>query len=224
MRPLEDLINTEEPGIALVREWLTEASNPVEVLDCEAGAGDETLLALQVTTRSPMGALAHDTGGLLVDHGWVRVLGAGCPRLPRSIAAWNGLGDDAEPRLSGAIAIGDDVVGGFYALNGGNLPGEPGNVSYFAPDSLEWEDLEMSYSQWLHWLFTGDLARFYENTRWPNWESEVAKLGGSQGFTIYPFLWAEGPPVGERTRGAAPIEELWHLHVIEFPRQLRSQT
>lgn len=88
MRPLEDLINTEEPGIALVREWLTEASNPVEVLDCEAGAGDETLLALQVTTRSPMGALAHDTGGLLVDHGWVRVLGAGCPRLPRSIAAW----------------------------------------------------------------------------------------------------------------------------------------
>ena len=32
MRPLEELINTDEPGMDLVYEWISEAINHVEVL------------------------------------------------------------------------------------------------------------------------------------------------------------------------------------------------
>ena len=96
MRSVEELINREEPAIQLVREWIAEATNQVDLLPCEKALGESTLLALQATTRSPMGAVAYETGGLLVDRGWLRILGAGCSRLPRGLADWNGLGGDPD--------------------------------------------------------------------------------------------------------------------------------
>jgi hypothetical protein len=224
MRSLEELINRDEPGIRLVREWIAKARNPVELLPSDKADGERTLLALQVTSRSPMGAIAYETGGLLVDRGWLRILGAGCPRLSRGLADWNRLGEDpSEPRIEGALLVGDDVVGGFFAVNGGRFEGTRGNVFYLAPDTLAWEDLNYSYSDWVHWVCTGDLEKFYENVRWPGWEKEVSALDGTHGISIYPFLWAEGPPVQERNRGAVPLEELWNLHALDLPKQLQKE-
>ena len=45
----------------------------------------------------------------------------------------------------------------------------------------------------------------YAELRWPGWEREVAALAPDRGFSIYPPLIAQGPPIGERTRGDAPI-------------------
>jgi hypothetical protein len=102
-RPLHELLNTDEPAWPLVRSWLGEATNYVEALPPSDPARAEALLATQVTTRSPLGAVIYETGGLLVDHGWLRVLGSGHPRLPRTLPAWN-LGrsrpDPDEPRPS----------------------------------------------------------------------------------------------------------------------------
>lgn len=216
------MVNTHEPGMGLVREWIAAARNVVEVLPCRRAAGEETLLALQVTTRSPMGAIAYETGGILVDHGWLRILGAGCPRLPRSLSGWNRIGADAAThRLPGAIVVGDDVAGGFFALDGGGLWGEPGHVFYLAPDTLTWEDLGFGYSDWVHWTFTGDLQTFFENARWTGWQADAAHLGGEQGVAIAPFPFLEGPPVSERSRRAVPVEELWALYAMELPKQLR---
>ncbi|MCA9610653.1 MAG: DUF2625 family protein [Myxococcales bacterium] len=209
MRGLEELVDRSEPGIALVREWMTTAKRPVELLPCVPEDGQRTLLDLQVTTRSPMGALAYETGGLLVDDGWVRVLGAGCARLPRTITRWNGIG--GPHRLPGAILVGDDALGGFFAIDGGRFGGAHGGVFYGAPDTLEWEALDMSYSAWLGWLFEGDLDGFYGEDRWPRWRDEVRSLGGDRAFLVYPFLFCEGPPTAERSRGDVPIEELWGL-------------
>ena len=92
----------------------------------------EALVAVQVTTRSPIGAIIYETGGLLIDHGWLRVLGSGHPRLPRSLPGWNkGRTRMDRPDLPAYCLIADDVLGGFFALNGGDLPGEPRHVRYF---------------------------------------------------------------------------------------------
>nr|WP_315064272.1 DUF2625 family protein [uncultured Campylobacter sp.] len=50
----------------------------------EGGAQSE-LLGLQVTIRSPMGALVYGCSGIAVDGGWLRVLGSGCERMKRGI-------------------------------------------------------------------------------------------------------------------------------------------
>src|SRR5579864_8923428 len=90
LKTLQELINTADPAWPLVQQWIAEAKNPVEVLPPISDAKREaSLLATQVTTRSPMGAVIYETGGILVDGGWLRILGSGNARLPRSVADWN---------------------------------------------------------------------------------------------------------------------------------------
>ena len=54
MRALDELIDTNEPGWALIEEWLKEAKNDYEILPRDESRAQSELLGLQVTTRSPM--------------------------------------------------------------------------------------------------------------------------------------------------------------------------
>jgi hypothetical protein len=207
MPDLDALRSTEDPAITVLRDWVAAAACPVELL-APADPSGATLLALQVTRHSMLGALADDTGGLLVDHGWLRHLGGGCPRLPRTLASWNLIGS-SPVRLPGAMLVADDVLGGFFAINAGGLPGAIGNVCYFAPDTLDWEDLEAGHTTFVQWTLSGRMAQFYESERWPGWERDVATLRGDQSFSIFPFLWTAGPPIEQRNRKAVLTEDLW---------------
>jgi hypothetical protein len=214
-RSLKELINTEDPGWPLVQEWLADARNQVEILDGDRAQGEEVLLHLQVTTRSPLGAIALETGGILIDHGWLRFLGSGNARMHGNLQSWNS-GD----LLKGGLVIAHDALGGFFALNGGAFPGKPGTAFYFAPDTLSWEQTNKSYSELLVWALSGDLEMFYGNLRWPGWENDLATLTGDQGMSIYPFLFAQGGPVAERSRRPVPMSELARLH-LDLAHQLR---
>jgi len=83
-RPLKELINLEEPGWKIVQEWIDQAKNHVEVLPPSSPQREEALFETQVTSRSPLGAIVYDSGGLLIDHGWIRILGSGHP--PHAVA------------------------------------------------------------------------------------------------------------------------------------------
>jgi hypothetical protein len=63
MKPFDELLNLQEPGWAVVQDWLREATNPVEVLPPVEANRKSALVAVQVTTRSPMGAIIYETGG-----------------------------------------------------------------------------------------------------------------------------------------------------------------
>lgn len=210
MKTLTELIDVHDPGWAVVQEWLNAASNPYEVLAKDEGNAEQALLQLQVTTRSPLGALVYETGALLIDDGWLRILGSGSARLARDPMSWTQTATDAGSFA--ALLIADDASGGFFALNGGGLGEDIGNVYYFAPDALAWEGLEVGYSAFVEWALCGDLALFYQTVRWPNWREEVRTLGGEQVYAFFPFLWTEPTlSVNERKRTVTPIEEQWRL-------------
>ena len=220
LRSLEQLTAVEDPAWSLIQEWVAEARQTVEMLPAEQAQAEATLLALQVTTRSPLGACALETGGILVDHGWLRLLGSGHARLPDTLLTWNGLGEPAiGVPLEGGFVVAVDVLGGVFALNGGGLGPETG-IYYFAPDSLRWEALGCSHLAFVEWALTGDLARFYASVRWPGWEQELAALEPAQGISVYPFLWAAGAPVEARSRRGVPLAELCALE-REMARQLK---
>ncbi len=74
-----------------------------------------------------MGAIALETGGILIDHGWLRFLGSGHERMRGSLLTWNANGGMIESHLlKNAFIVAHDVVGGFFALNGGAFPGKLG--------------------------------------------------------------------------------------------------
>lgn len=86
-RTLEELIDANEPGWPVAQEWAKNATNPVELLSADRARGEETLPALQVTSRSPMGAISLACGGILVDRGWLRILGSGHERITGDLAS-----------------------------------------------------------------------------------------------------------------------------------------
>jgi len=212
-RSLSELLDTKDPAWPLVLDWVRAAKNPVEVLAPDQEARDRVLMELQVTTRSTLGAVAHETGGIIVDKGWLRILGSGGSKLPRTISDWNfGKTYSRSGEQPKYLLIADDVVGGFFAINGGALGPDSGNVYYLAPDTLRWESLEMGYSDFLHWCTVGDLAKFYEGQRWKSWEADVSSVGGDKSFSFYPPLFAAGPAVSERSRRAISVSELFGLN------------
>jgi hypothetical protein len=218
-RSLEELVDLENPGWPLVERWLLTASKTVEILRVERPRAEDVLYQLQVTSRSSLGAVALNTGGVIFDNGWARLLGAGCERFPHNLANWNHLsGKPTHRMLRGALVVAWDVLGGFFAVNGDAFPGKAKNVFYLAPDSLRWEDFECGYSEFVRWLATGDFDHFYGDFRWPELREEVAKLTPDQGIHFWPPLWTKGEPVRSRDRRPVPITDLWETNLdYEYP-------
>ncbi len=206
MRAISELIDLNEPAFPLVRAWAAAAIRPVEFLQFSATRQD-ALERTQITTRSPMSAIVYETGGVLVDGGWLRIFGSGHARLTRTLPEWN------SGRSEGYFLVADDAVGGFFAINGGSLGADLKSMYYFAPDSLAWEPLNMGYSDFVQWTFSGNLAQFYAWIRWNGWQDDAKILHGDRAFTFYPFLFTKEGKGGCGRRAEVPIEELWNLQM-----------
>jgi len=210
MRELTELIDQQSSGWLLVQQWLEEANNNYEVLPCDPVLARSALHQLQITTLSPLGAVLYETGGILVDNGWLRILGSGYPKLARALASWTQ--SVTTGRIFQALLVADDVLGGFFAINGGEFGEDRGGIYYFAPDSLEWESLHTNYSGFLQWVLCGNLDRFYQGVRWTGWREEISGINGDAVYSFYPFLWTEPQlPIEQRSRAAVSIDEHWSL-------------
>lgn len=209
MRPVEELINKTDPGWTLVKDWIKSAKNKVEILPVDTTRAKDALYKIQVTTRSPMGAVVYMTGGLLIDNGWIRILGSGSEKLNRTLPDWNkGKSFKEFGDAPTFLLIADDAIGGFYLLNGGGLGNDLGKIYYFSPDDLEYEPLDITYTEFLQFCFDGDLDKFYKGKRWTTWINEVSQLDGDKVFNFYPFLWTkEGKDINKISRKMLPVEE-----------------
>lgn len=223
MREVDELTNVEDPAWPLLLGELSGAEVPVEVLPGDAEAGRACLWQLQLSARSNLGGIVLNCGGLLVDGGWLRIFGgsgeAGLAGLP-GLAEVNAMPARFDPawRPEPGLVVAHDVLGGVFALNGGGAaaagrPGRPGEIVYFAPDSLRWVGLGAGHSAWLSWVLSGGLDGFYENLRWDGWRGEVRALNGRQGLSFFPPLWsAEGRrDLPATSRRAVPMAELLGL-------------
>ncbi|MDD1063216.1 DUF2625 domain-containing protein [Streptomyces cocklensis] len=230
MREIDELTEVDDPAWPQLQGELTASSVPAQVLRTDGDEGRRCLLQMQVTARSTLGALVLNTGGLLVDDGWVRVFGGGSAvggSLP-SMGQVNGFPAAFDPAWHPAagLVVGHDVVGGVFTLNGHDpaavgRPGAPGQMTYFAPDTLAWEALEMGHSAWVSWLLSGRLETFYDGLRWPGWREEAAALVPSQGITVYPFLWSKEAhaDLAATSRRAVPMREVLGV-AVDFAKRM----
>jgi len=87
--------------------------------------------------------------------------------------------------------VASDVPGGLYAINISRFPENRNMIWYFAPDSLEWECLELSYNEFVAWSLQGDTDGYYSSMRWQSWKEDVKDIAMNDAILIYPFLWAK---------------------------------
>jgi len=221
MRPVDELINKTDPGWSLIKQWINSAKNKVEVLSTDTAKAKNALYKIQVTTRSLMGAVVYMTGGILIDNGWIRILGSGNFKLTRTLPDWNKGKTLADfGHQAPYLLIADDVIGGFFLLNGGGLGTDIGKVYYFSPESLEYEPLDLTYSDFLNFCFNGDLDKFYKGLRWKSWKEDISTLSGDNVISFYPYLWTkEGKDIKKSTRKAVPVGEQY-LSNIEFRKEV----
>jgi hypothetical protein len=91
-RSADKLLKVEIPPWPLLKALIADAAVDVKVLSVDDATSKNVLYRLQVTAASTLGALASSCGALVLDHGWLRILGAGTEGL-EDLATANGLGD-----------------------------------------------------------------------------------------------------------------------------------
>ena len=114
------------------------------------------------------------------------------------------------------IVIGEDVLGGLFGIKDNML-------YYFAPDTLSWESLDISYVQFMSWLIStpDNVNKFYEINRWDTWKEDASKLDITEGFSIYPLLFTENKlSVNDRSRKNIPINDIIAMNK-EFVKKLK---
>lgn len=209
MKTLHELTQTHEPAWQdVVAPILAQAKQNYRCLAKNQQLAEQELLALQMTTRSTLGAVVWETGGVLVHHGWLRLFGSGSDNFSGIMAFF------AQYQLenAGFLAVAHDILGGVFAINAGGLNGNAGTIHYFAPDTLEWEDLGLGYTDFFNWALTGDVHQFYANFYWEGWQDEVANILPEQAIFTMPPLWSEqGKDMAQNTRKIVPLAEVLNL-------------
>ena len=213
-KPLSELTNNVDSAWILVQDWIKSAEVKVEILPRDSSKAESNLLKAQVTTHSPMGAIIYETGGIIINNGLLRILGSGNKSLNRGMMDWNlnkSFKDNEVPKF---LLIADDLFGGFFAINGGALSDESlGKIFYFSPDSLKWENLDLSYSEFLNFSFSKKINVFYEDFKWNSFDKDVLNFDNDKAFSFYPYLFTEeGKNIEKVSKKVVPIEELWELY------------
>lgn len=204
-----------EPAWPQIVALIEHAPSPVRILHADASRRDVALEALQVTTGSFLGAMVGEGGGLIVDHGWLRILGAGAEGLPGVHEA-----NDLAAGPPSVLEIAWDALGGRFAINGGGLDAPPGEVCYWGPDTLDWQSIGGGHSAFIAWALSEALGDFYASLRWAGWQREIEALGADQGLSLWPPPFTtEGSDTSRARRAAVPLTEL-HGVYADLARQL----
>ncbi len=225
MKPLQELIDTQDPGWDQIAQWNTAATNHVEILPKDAARADSALYLTQLTTTSPIAAMVYGCGGVMVDNGWLRILGSGCRQLNRSLPEWNkGKSSFLNGDGSSFLLVADDVLGGFFAINAGGIDDyDIGKVFYYGPNKLKWETTGLGYNEFIVFCFSGDIDKFYKGFRWTGWQEDVKKLSGNQVISCYPLLWTDAGVDLASNRKVIPVQTQWEMYRIPAQRKIMAK-
>lgn len=112
-------------------------------------------------------------------------------------------------------ALAHDVFGGIFALTSNG-------IYYFSPDTLQWEDLEISYDGFMEWISTNDINEFYSSFIWDGFNEYVHNFHNDNGILIYPFLWSKECDVTTSSKKIVPLNELLETN-YEFTEGLNGE-
>lgn len=198
-----------------INKAILESKKNIKVYDGDNIAGKEICKKMYIPTDSVLGSVVYNVKSIYIDK-WVIILGQ---NDKTGIMNFNLIDDICK---NGMFIVAADVVGGIFAININRYAEGKNNIWYFAPDTLEWEDMKISYAEYISWLINGDIDSFYESFRWSNWQEDVVDLEFGQGILVYPFFWAKECEIETASKKKVPIEELVKLN-FEYRKKITDE-
>lgn len=166
-------------------DLILNGKNRVEIIPPDKPCAAINAEYYQEDDSTAFGLLITQSGGICAD-GVVRLLGSNRASEYRDINMFN-----IKFGSRGYIIFGDDIFGGIFALNIGLIPDCIGNVIYFAPDTLEFEDLGIKPSGLFEFLRNGDIHSFYGQFSSEEYEElRALNVGFNKVLHILPPQWS----------------------------------
>jgi hypothetical protein len=215
LKMLPDLVSTGNANWERILMIAGKAKNKVEILPRDSAKASVALIRSQLSTNTLLGSVIYNCGGIIVDEGWVRILGSGCGRLQRSVPDWNaGKIEAMRNEEAFFLLIADDVLGGLFAIKASSVEEleSIGTVFYYGPNSLTWQSTGLSYSSFLIYCFNGDLHDFYDDFRWKGWQEDVKNIDCNSVISCYPMLWTREGLQLKANRKLLAIQSQWNMY------------
>jgi len=191
------------------------AKNKVEILARDSARSCRALVQSQLSTNTLLGSVIYNTGGILIDDGWIRILGSGSQRLNRSVPEWNaGKLYAMRNEETFYLLVADDVLGGLFAVKAASIEEieNIGQVFYYGPNSLTWQPTGLSYSSFLSFCFAGNIKDFYDDFRWKGWQDEIKTIDCNSVISCYPMLWTREGLQMKANRKLLAIQTQWNMY------------
>lgn len=119
------------------------------------------------------------------------------------------------------ILVANDIFGGLFCINGQELKENNETIWYFAPDLLEWMDLELNYFDFIKSISSANFEIFYKDFIWKSFYNELNNVKYNQGVFVYPFLWSKECEINSAEKNIISISEIISLN-FKFMKDLNS--
>lgn len=197
---------------------INKSNREIKIYGGKESEGNIELSILGLESKSILGIIVLYTSGICIDN-WIRIIGQECYDH-KGIVSYNETNKkEKDLMLEGLLVVAQDIVGGIFAINRKRFVEGVCKVWYFAPDTLEWECLDISYDEFLEWLIQGDVDKFYSSMRWENWREECKNVNFDKVLLIYPFLWSKECDLNRGSKKAVPYEELMGIN-FEYSKKI----
>ncbi len=195
-----------------IKEMFKTSKINITILDDTKSENTKICKLLKISSASALGAIILNTSGIIFDD-WIRLYGNDTYDR-KGIAKINLLSEKGIPeKIKRMLIVASDIVGGVFAINSGKFNEGMGHVWYFAPDTLDWEDLGLGYSEFVAWLAKGNIDEFYHSMRWNNWREYSKNIEFDKGVLLYPFLWSKEMDIESASKSIVPFEELFGINL-----------
>lgn len=163
-----------------------------------------------INENSVLGQVITNTAGIVVNN-YIRIFGSGDNENSHNISEYNL--QLKEHFGEGKLFVADDIFGGLFAINNGGFSREHGLIWYFAPDLLSWDNLEITYPEFIAFVSSENINEFYENYIWDGFEEQIKEIRFDEGILIYPFLWSKECNINKADKKIISFKELILLNL-----------
>lgn len=173
---------------------------------------------LNIKQLTTLGQVINNTSGIKINN-YLRIFGNGSHDEWENIIKFNLKFRDYIDKNK--VLIANDIFGGVFGINAESINAEYSSIWYFAPDLLEWSDLEINFYEFIEFVASDNVNEFYEDFKWKGFEYEIKNIKSDEAISIYPFLWSEECNIETADKKIVPFSELFMLN-LEFMKKFNS--